>query len=268
MRFTSKIKLWATGALLFVSCGDNNKEAQLYLENIRQICQSGDYQTAGQKIDSIQILYPKAFEQIKAGMKLLREVRWAQNVRQIVVCDSLIDFLSPKIDSLKQYFTYDINKEYQETGRFLPKGFPANLPATALRAGVEENGSLFLESVFLGDSFHNQVSVSTKDGFFVETLPVNDDGLNFRFSNAGKQYEIIRFSGADENGLSRFIYAYYDMPLTVTLKGKNTTAFPLSKTAQKSIADSYQLSLWIRQADSLESVKEKSELLIKYLKEK
>ncbi|MDR1810998.1 MAG: hypothetical protein LBR34_11475 [Prevotella sp.] len=268
MRFTSKIKLWIIAPLLFVSCGNDNKEARLYLENIRKICQQGDYAAAEQKIDSIQILYPKAFEQIKEGLKMLREVRWAQNTRQIIVCDSLIGFLTPKIDSLKQYFTYDINKEYQETGRFLPKGFPSNLSAAALRAGVEENGQLFIESVFTGGGFHNQASASMPNGFFVETLPVNDDGLNFRYSDSGKQYEIIKFSGADENGLARFIYAYSDMPMSITLKGKNVHTFPLSKTAQKGIADSYLLSLWMQQADSLKQVKEKTEMLIQYLKEK
>jgi hypothetical protein len=110
--------------------------------------------------------------------------------------------------------------------------------------------------------------VRTKDGFFVETQQVDDDGLNFRFSNDGKRYEIVKFSDADENGLARFVYICSNVPMTVTLKGKNAIAFPLPEAARKGIADSYLLSVWMQQTDSLKALKEKSELLIKYLKEK
>ncbi|MFR9165478.1 MAG: hypothetical protein ACLVKO_04315 [Dysgonomonas sp.] len=250
------------------ACSDNNKEAKAYLENIRKIYSAGDYETAKQKIDSIQILFPKAFDQIKEGMALLQDVRKAQDEKQVAYCDSVINALQPRIDSVKQaLFSYERNKEYEESGRFRPKGTSSSvLNQTTLRSGVEEDGTLFLESVFVGgNQFHNKIKVSTKDGGFAETLAVNDDGFNFRFSNMGKQYEVIKFIRENENSVARFIYANSDKPLTVSLEGKNRMTFGLSNAAKKAISDSYQLSVIMLQADSLRNVKDIAQKKIEYL---
>jgi hypothetical protein len=72
----------------------------------------------------------------------------------------------------------------------------------------------------------------------------------------------------DENSVSKFIYVCSEKALTVSLKGKNPVSFPLTAAAKKAIADSYLLSMWIQQADSLKSLKEKSGILLKYLDKK
>ncbi|NDW19196.1 hypothetical protein D0T53_09755 [Dysgonomonas sp. 216] len=270
MKATVKVMFIVLASLFIVACGEKNKEAKLYLEDIKSLYENEEYELAKQKIDSIQKLYPKAFDEIKASLALLQDVRKAQNIKQIAYCDSVVNVLQSRIDSIKQLFTYDINKEYQESGRFLPKTMPSKiLSATTLRAGVKENGQLFIESVFVGNNkYHEAVKVSLKDGSYTETLPVNEDGLNFRFTDAGKNYEVITFTGKDENGIARFIYTFADKPLNVTLTGKSTTSFALSGTAKKAISDTYLLSDWMLCVDSLKSVKEKAELLIKYIDEK
>jgi len=258
-------------ACMFVvfSCGESNKEAKEYLLQIRGLYDSGEYDEAKSKIDSIQVLYPKAFEQIKEGMALLQDVRIAQDTKQIAYCDSLIKVLQTKIDSVKHNFVFEKNKDYEETGRFIPKVLPGtSLSSTMLRSGVAEDGGLYIESVYIGGQYHNMVRVQTKDGEYAETLAVEDDGLNFRFNNLGKQYEVIKFSKSDENGLSKFIYACADKPLTVVLKGKNTFTYPLSVNSKKSISESYQLSVFMQQADSLSNVKEVSQARIEYLNRK
>lgn len=253
-------------ALLASACSKNNKEAEKYLQDIQNLYQEGNYELAKQKIDSIQILYPKAFDQIKEGMALLQNVRRAQDTRQIAFCDSSITVLSSRIDSLKQLFVYERDKEYEEMGRFLPKPTSGKvLSSTMLRSGVNEDGSLYLESVYIGGQYHNKVHVSDKDGDYTETLEVNDDGLNFRFTDMGKQYEVIKFGKSDENGVAKFIYAYLDKPLTVILKGKNSTSYPLSAIAKKSIADAYQLSTTMLEMDSLNNVKEIAQKRLEYL---
>lgn len=257
------------GICFITSCQESNKEAKAYLQNIRELYASKQYNLAKQKIDSIQILYPKAFEEIKEGLALLQDVRRAQDSEQIAFCDSMVAVLTVKTDSIKQGFILEKNKEYQETGRFVPKYLPStSLSGNFLRSGVDEEGGLYIESVYIGSQFHNMVKVQTKDGIFAETLAVDDDGLNFRFNNLGKQYEVIKFSKNDENGLAKFIYANNDKPLTVTLKGKNSLTYPLSNLSKKAISDSYQLSLLISQIDSLTNVKEISLARIEYLNQK
>lgn len=264
-----KLLCIACGAFIATSCGDKHKEAKQYIQNIREVYESGDYETAKQRIDSIQILYPKSFDQIKEALALLQDVRRAQDTKQVEFCDSAIAVLQPKIDAAKQSFVYDRNKEYEEKGRYLPKAtYSTVLTGTLLRSGVEEDGTLFLESVYVGGQMHDKLKVSTKDGSFAETLPVNDEGMNFRFTDMGKQYETIKFAKDNENGVAKFIFTYSDKPLTVTLKGKNTTSYPLSNIAKKAIGNSLQLSSLILEMDSLKNLKETTLVKIKYIDSK
>lgn len=250
------------------ACGDSNKEAKDYLQNIRSLYEAGDYDSAKQKIDSLQTLFPKSFDQIREGLALLQEVRLAQDAKQLAYCDSTLNVLQSKTDSLKQYFTVEQNKTYEENARFIPKGTPATLSGTTLRTGVNADGSMYIESIYIGSQYHNQVKVTTKSGTFAETLPVTEDGLNFRFTDLGKQYEVIKFAKQDDNGVAKFIYVNADEPLTVTLKGKNTTNYSLSKQAKTGISNSFQLSALILQADSLRDIKIVVEKRIEYVNSK
>lgn len=256
--------------LLFIlsACGDSNKEAKDYLQNIRSLYEAGDYDNAKQKIDSLQILFPKSFDQIREGLALLQEVRKTQDTKQLAYCDSTLNVLQSKIDSVKQYFTIEQNKTYEESVRFVPKGTPATLSATTLRAGVNADGSMYIESVYIGSQYHSQVKVATKSGTFAETLPVTEDGLNFRFTDLGKQYEVIKFAKQDDGGVAKFIFANGNEPLTVSLKGKNTTSYVLSKPAKTGISNSFQLSSFMLQADSLRDIKIVVEKRIEYINSK
>lgn len=254
------------------SCGNKeNEQAIQYLENIRSLSEIGHYEEALGKIDSIQVLFPKAFKEIKEGLALKQDVRKAMNEKQIAVCDSLMNIYQPKIDSLKQLFVLKQDKEYQDKGIYIPKSVNANtLTSTMLRAGVNEDGSMYIESVYIGGQLHDAIMVTTSQKQFVETLPITDDGLNFRFSNLGKQYEVIKVTPAHDNGLAKFIYSFTDQPLTVVLLHKTTapTRYPLNNVQKKAITDSYQLSTWMLQQDSLMTAKGKAETLLKYLESK
>lgn len=252
-----------------VSCGEKkNSLATEYLIDIHSLYEQGEYETALQKIDSIQILFPKAFQEIKDALALKQEVRRASDERQIAISDSLIVTYQPKIDSIKKLFIYRKEKE-DDYGVYIPKTISTNTPnATTLRSGVNDNGSMYIESVYIGGQIHNTIKVNTKDGKFAETLPIQGDGFVFRFSHMGKQYEIVQATSIHDNGLANFIIAYSDSPLTVTLKGKSMISFPLSNIQKKAIADSYQLSKLMLQRDSMATVKDKAQMRIKYLNAK
>ena len=255
---------------IFIACGEKrNDEAIQYLSDIYSNYENGEYEKALSMIDSFQTLHPKAFKEIKEGLSFKQDVRRALNLQQITYCDSLISVYQPKIDSIKQLFVLQKDKEYQQRGIYIPKSVNTNtLSGTMLRAGVYEDGALYIESVYLGGQLHEKIKVSTKDNQFAESLPVTDDGLNFRFTHAGQQYEVIKVMPNHDNGLANFIYSYSKQPLTVTLDGKNKMSFTLSNSQKKAITDSYQLSTWILQKDSLLSERGKAETLIKYLDSK
>jgi len=253
-------------SFFFLTCGKKDDGASLSLERARELYLNKEYTQAKQEIDSMHVLYPKAFEQRRAGLALLDTIRRAENNRIIMQCDSLIVQYIPQLEKLKSLFSYQRNKEYQETGTYIPKESVSGvLTGTTLRSGVGEDGHIYLESVFVGQQKHNQIKVSTKDGFFVQSLSVTDDGLNYRFSNMGKNYEVIRFAGSDENGIARFIYSNQNTPLTLTLEGGNKYSYSLSQTIKSAVSKSFQLSVMMLQLDSLKKAKEEAEFKIYYL---
>lgn len=257
-------------SLLLVACGEKkNDEAIAYLDNIHALYDNGDYEKALSMVDSVQVFYPKAFKEIKESLAFKQEIRKALNQKYIADCDSLLTIYEPKIDSLKKLFVLQKDKNYQEVGIYIPKATNTNsLTATTLRSGVYEDGRLYIESVYLGGQLHNKIKISTKDKKSAESLPVTDDGLNFRFSNLGKQYEVIKVMPFHDNGLAEFIYTNANQPLTVSLEGKQKTSFGLSNGQKKAIIDSYQLSNWLLQQDSLLTAKDKAETMIRYLDSK
>ncbi|SHE49060.1 hypothetical protein [Dysgonomonas macrotermitis] len=250
------------------SCQEKkNEEAIKYLDSIKALYQQSAYPEALSRIDSIQILFPKAFPEIKEGLALKQEVRKAYDARQIVDCDSLMTVYQPRIDSVKKLFVYQKDKE-DTKGTFIPKAVSGGvLTATMLRAGVEEEGPMYIESVYLGGQLHNAIQAKIKDGSLAETKPIDDEGLNFRFSHMGKQYEVIKATKFHDNGLADFIFNNASQPITITLKGKNTTSFALSNVQKKAITDSYNLSKLLLLQDSLMSAKDKASLRIKYVDE-
>lgn len=255
-------------SIFLFACSTKDDGARLRLVAAREFYAQKEYKLAKQEIDSLNALYPKSLDMRKAGLALLDSVRRAENIHIIEECDSLIVSNKSELEKIKSLFSYQRNKQYQETGAFIPKESLTGglIAGTTLRSGVEDNGTLYLESVFVGaNQKHNRIKVSTKDGSFAQSLPVNDDGLNYRFSNTGKNYEIIRFSGKDENGIAKFIFSNDGKPLTVTLEGQGKYSYILSQTIKRAISKSFQLSTMMLQLDSLKTAKEQAEYRMYYL---
>ena len=258
-------------SISFLACSPKDDGAKSRLEAARLFYGQKEYALAKQEIDSINKLYPKAIEERKASILLLDSVRRAENQQVISDCDSLITVNMPELDKTKALFSYQRNKEYQETGSYVPKETASSGPITGtiLRSGVAEDGILYVESVFVGGKQkHNQIKISKKDGTFVQSQPVTDDGFNYRFTNMGKEYEVVRFMGSKENGVAKFIFTNATEPLTVTLEGKGKYSYTLSNTIKTAISKSFQLSTMMLQLDSLKNAKEKAEFNIYNLDKK
>lgn len=257
-------------ALTAIACSPDEKAAQQQLNNARQLYKDGHYTEAKQAIDSLRANYPKAFKQVDESFLLVDSIRYSENELIIEKCDSMITVYTPIIDSVKNLFIYQRDEKYQEKGTFISKEGYTNLQLTStlLRAGVEERGKLYVESVFIGGQTHNKVKVSVKDGSYAESQQVNGDGFIFRFSNLGKQFEVIKYTGPDENGVAQFIAANQDKPITATLSGQGNYSFQLSKASKTGIAKAYELSVMMTQLDSIKTEKEKAQFRIMSLDEK
>lgn len=279
VRFLIKINKWRFRTIFFVlfatfffvtllSCGNKSKKAKDYLKIAENDYLAGDYESAKSNIDSIKLLYPKAFKEIREGFDLMQDVRKAENKRNIVFIDSMIDANIIKLKELQRNFDFVRDENYQEFGNYIPKLTPSSktLEQNTLRSGVSEKGILFLESVLSGRNLnHNKIKVSIPDGSYAETLTVTADGLNYKFSTLKKTYEIVRFIGNDENGLSEFVYTFQNNPITLTYIGKNNYTKTLSKTEKSAISQSFELSSILYGIEELKYEKGKTEALLRYL---
>ena len=71
-----KLIIFFCGTLALTACGNGiEKKANEKLTIARAAYERGDYEEAKTQIDSIKILYPKAFEARKAGQELMRNSR-------------------------------------------------------------------------------------------------------------------------------------------------------------------------------------------------
>ena len=257
--------------LLFPSCSNDGKNAKRYFQEAESALSDKNYSLAKLKIDSIKLLYPKEYKEIDSGFQLMQQVRMEENKRNIEYCDSMLAVDFALLQEVLTRFNYVRDERYQEFGNYIPKIYPLDqaLNHKTLRSGVSEKGVLYIESVLPGSTVrHNKIKVSTRDGAFAETLPVTSDGLNYRFNTVAGSYEIVRFTGNDENGIANFIFTFKDQPLTLTFSGNRTTSALLPKPAAEGISQSFELSNLLLEIEKLKFEKEKSEVLIRYLQER
>ena len=254
--------------LAITSCSSKTLKAKDYLDIAQKAYQEGNYECAKSNIDSIKLVYPKAFKEIRAGFDLLQEVRRAENKRNILFIDSMIESNITKLKALQVNFDFVRDENYQEFGNYIPKLTPSvkTLEQNTLRSGVSEKGVLFLESVLSGNNInHNKIKVSIPDGSYAESLVVTADGLNYKFTTLNKTYEIVRFFGNDESGVAEFIHTFQDSPITLDYSGKKTYSKALSNTEKKAISQSFELSITLYEIEDLKYEKGKSEALLRYL---
>lgn len=255
--------------LLFIlSCGGSDSGARENLREARNAFEKGNYNLAKLKIDSIKILYPKAFDEIDAGFKLMQEIRMTENRRNIIYCDSMLRVNYIALSKLLNDFDYVRDSRYQEFGEYYPKTYPlhSSLERNGLRSGVQERGGLFIESVLSGNAIqHNRIRVTAPDGSFAESGTVTADGFNYPFKTLDNNYEIVRYTGEDEKGMAAYIHTYQDQPLTLHFIGNRTVKILLSNAEKKGISNSFELSTLLLDIEQLKFEKERSEVLIRYL---
>lgn len=252
--------------LTIASCSDDHKGAIQRLENSRQFLSVQEFGKAKAEIDSLNKLYPKSFEQREAGILLLDSIRKAENNYIIGNMDKQLADQEPVLEKMKGDFVFLKDEKYQETGSYISKNIAGSgvLSNTTLRVGVEEDGRIYLESVYVGGQKHNRLKVSAGD-LFAETLEAEGDGFVYRFTDLGKTYEVIRFIGANENKVSKFIAENSKSTLKVQLSGQHTTSYTLSQTLKDAVRKSYELSSQMLLVDSLKAEKEKAEFRNFYL---
>ena len=152
-------------ALALTGCDNAKREAQERLEKARTYYENNDFFAARSEIDSLRAQYPKEIEALKEALTLMRQVDLKEAERNIAFCDSLMPIRLHEADSLKAGFTFEKDSAYEEIGNYIWKQqtIERNVQRCYVRCGVDENGEMYLASVYYGGHpiDHTSIKLST-----------------------------------------------------------------------------------------------------------
>ena len=237
--------------LAAVSCEESiEQKAGHHLDNAKEAFSIGNYNVAKQEIDSIKILYPKAFEARKQGIKLMQQIEEAEQMRIIEFEDSMIAVCQAAFDKIKANYAFEKDERYQDIGLYTIKSQAPqrNTDRTYIRAQVDELGRMTLISSYRGSSYihHDWLKLSVGE-IYVDTPESND---RHEFEDLGVYYEWLSFINGNDGGAAAFINANKDENITFTLYRKTgpDSSRPvyrnlkLNKDDRYAIASLYDLS--------------------------
>ena len=182
-------------AIVLFSCGDNSNEANAQYEKARKLFENGQYANAKNAIDSIELLYPKAFKQIKAGMLLMCRVKQKESEQNLLYIDSVLKVRQTELEAAKKNFRFEKDAKYQTEGNYIYKKLPkqAAINRSQLKVLVTENGQMQLASVYYGSTpiKHSSIRATLPDKSKAETLVIGYDGAN----NTSKKITLTYLGG-------------------------------------------------------------------------
>ena len=110
---------------------------------------------------------------LRQALTLMRQVELKEAERNIAFCDSLLPIKQEELVGLKAGFVFEKDSAYEEIGNYIWKRqtIERNVQRCYVRCGVNEEGEMYLASVFYGGKpiEHTSIRLSTKDGQEAET---------------------------------------------------------------------------------------------------
>ena len=273
-----KAVILAMNAILLLSgCKENvDKLALKHLDNAKEAFSIGNYNLAKQEIDSIRILYPKAFETRKQGIKLMQKVEEAEQLRAIEYQDSMIAIAQAAFERIKADYAFQKDEQYQDIGLYTIKSQAPtrNTDRTYIRAQVDELGRMTLISCYRGSSYihHDWLKLSVGE-LYVDTPESND---RHEFKDLDVCYEWLSFINGNDGGASAFISANKDENITYTLYRKTgpDSSRPvyrnlkLNKDDRYAIAKLYDLSIVLQTLNEHKNARQEAQRHLEFIRSK
>lgn len=244
-----KKTVWAglllLGAVLVAACSDNGEgQARQHIEKARTALQNGKFSEAKLQIDSIRMLYPKAFEARKEGISLMQQIDLAEQQQTLSYLDSMLVVQQQAADAAKEGLVLEKDTAYQELGNYFhPKQtVERTLYRSFLRGQVDEVGSMTLTSIYWGgrNANHHAVKVVAKDGTFAET-PVSEDV--YKTTELDYRVEKADYPLGKDGGVVAFIAMNHGVQtMKVHYVGERAYVINLRPEDSEAIVKLYQLS--------------------------
>lgn len=265
-----KFGIIALIALVLTACSDDGeKKAALKLQVAEEAFAQGNFIEAKLQLDSIKILYPKAFEARRKGIDLMQKVELKEQERSVVYLDSLLKIKQKDADEKKKGLILEKNAEYQTVGNYLhpSQTVEKNIRRTYLRAQVSEIGVFALTSIYSGGSFihHRSIKVTAPDGSFAET-PASRDV--YESTDLGVKSEKVDYRMGADGGVAGFIYMNKDQSLKLEYIGSRRQVVSFSSADRKAICQVYELAQALSSINQIKKELDEAKLKIRFVNKK
>ena len=265
-----KLIVGLCATLVLASCGnDAEKKANERLTTARTAFEQGDYNEAKLQIDSIKILYPKAFDARREGISLMQQIELKEQQQSLVYLDSILQTKQKEFESIKNKYVLEKDAEYQQTGHYFwpTQTVEKNLHRSFLRFQVNEQGVMSMTSIYCGGSnlHHFAVKVIAPDGSFAET-PASKD--SYETTDLGEKIEKADYKmGADGNVMG-FLYLNRDKNIKVEYIGDRKYTTTMTSADRQALAGIYELSQLLSSIEQIKKEQEEANLKIQFVTKK
>lgn len=251
------------------SCSNVEKKAGEKLQVAREAFERGDYSEAKIQIDSIKILYPKAFETRRKGIGLMRQVALGEQEKTLLYLDSMLQEKQKAVDAIKGNYVFEKDAEYQKTGNYLHPSqvIEKNLHRSYLRFQVDENGVMSMTSIYCGpyNIHHTAVKVTAPDGSFAETPAAKD---SYETTDLGEKIEKADYKLGEDGNVISFLNLNKDKNIRVKYLGERPYSTTLSPNDRKAVAAVYELAQLLSSITEIKKNMEEANLKIEFVKRK
>ena len=237
---------------LFFSCGKSYKErAAEKFELAVGLCERGDSLMALQELDSIQIVFPEAFETVEKAKDLERKVYSEILFRK----QDQLDKLTFRLTELEKLFNAE-KTDYDRFTQYIPKmqNFERRWNTSYIQVHLNEKGDLYVSSNYFGSEWLNHVALRVYEGVFQAKTDsvLLDDPNNHHSEFMNTHWEKVSYKDGKDNGVIQFIADNADRNLKAVFLGKRTYYIVLESYDKQAIRDALALSTVLKNKIQLE----------------
>lgn len=251
-----KIKAFilASFATLLLSCAEDvERQALPYLERARQAYVHKKYHLARLQIDSVAILYPKAFDVRRQAQRLSLQVDLADAHDSMAYTDSLLQEVQGKLPVCKARLYLDKDTRYQDVGVYYAAGhrLERNAGRTYLRPQVDEQGKHSIVVFHRGKPVGgNLLRITASDGTYVEVPAVDEAHVS---SDVSGKTERVDFVPGRVDMVGSFVKLHGGKRLKAELVGsKGKVTVPFAAAEVKAFAEVCELTALLGAANQLQ----------------
>ena len=269
MKIMKKAAFLACLCCTLFSCSNVEKKAGEKLQAAREAFERGDYSEAKIQIDSIKILYPKAFETRREGIGLMQQVELKEQEKTLVYLDSMLQEKQKEVDAIKKNYTFEKDAEYQKIGKYLHPShvIEKHLHRSYLRFQVDETGAMSMTSIYCGphNIHHLAVKVTAPDGSFAET-PASKD--SYETTDLDEKIEKADYKLGEDGNVIAFLNLNKDKNIRVHYLGERSYATVMTPNDRKAVAAVYELAQLLSSITEIKKNMEEANLKIEFVKRK